>query len=115
MYESKVIEDILLTSMMVEDAKKTLVRPKRRRMKALYFTCENEGFRPSVGKKNASKERKKNPMLSTIEETVKALSFDTITTMAMQGDEGANSKEHANDCILESEMNTGSKNTTNKR
>ena len=53
-------------------------------------------------------------LLSTIEETVKTLNFDTITTMAMEGDEGAKSKEHTY-CILESEMKTTSENTRNKK
>ena len=45
---------------------------------------------------------------------MKALDFDTITTMSMGDDEGAKNKEHADDCISESDMKTSSKNTTNK-
>jgi hypothetical protein len=44
---------------MVEDVERTLVRPKRRRRKALYFTSEKNRFRQSVGKRNANKEGKK--------------------------------------------------------
>ena len=90
------------------------MRPKRRHRKALYFTSEKERFRLSVEKKNVSKEGKKN-LLSTIEETMKTLDFDTITTMAMEGDEGAKSKEHADDCISESKIKTTSKNRRNKK
>jgi hypothetical protein len=71
----------------------------------LYFTSEKNRFRQSVGKRNANKENKRN-MLNTIVETVKALDFDI-----MEGDKGA----HADDRILESEMKTSSKKTTNKK
>ena len=37
---------------------------------------------------------------------MKALDFDTITTMAMEDNEGAKSKEHTDDRISESEMKT---------
>jgi hypothetical protein len=40
-------------------------------------------------------------MLNTIEQTVKALDFDAITTMTMEDDEGAKNKEHINDRISE--------------
>ncbi len=94
---------------MVEDVERTPVRPKRRRRKALYFTSEKERFRLSVGKKNANKEAKRK-VLSTVEETVKALDFE-----AMEDDEGAKSKEPVDDRISESELKTTSKNTTNKK
>ena len=45
---------------------------------------------------------------------MKALNFDAITTMMMGDDEGTKNKEHVDDCISESDMNTGSKNTINK-
>lgn len=100
--------------MMVEDVERTPVRPKRRRRKALYFTSEKERFRLSRGKKNASKEKKMN-LMNTIGETVKALDFDTITTMAMEDNEGAKSKQNADDRISESEMKTSSKKTGNTK
>ena len=87
------------------DVKRIRVRPKRKRRKALYFTFEKERFRVSVGKKNASRERK-NIILSTLEGIVKTLDFNTISTMVMEDDEGAKSKKHANDYILESKMKT---------
>ena len=99
--------------MMVEDAKRSPVRPKRRRRKALYFTSQKERFRLSMGKKNASKRGKKK-ILHTIEETVKALNFDAMTTTVTEGDEGANNKDYADDCISESEMKISSENTTHK-
>ena len=68
----------------------------------------------NVGKKNTSREGK-NILLNTIEEIVKTLDFDTILTMAMEDDEGAKSKEHADDYISESDMKTSSKNMTNKK
>ena len=43
-------------------------------------------------KKNVSKKGKKKNLLSTIEEIVKILDYDTTTTMAMEGNEGAKSK-----------------------
>jgi hypothetical protein len=94
---------------MVEDVERTPVRPKRRRRKALYFTSEKKRFRLSVGKKNANKEGKRN-LLSTVEETVKALDFD-----AMEDDEGARNKEHVEDRISESELKMSSKETANKK
>ena len=45
---------------------------------------------------------------------MKALDFDAIMTMRMGDDEGAQSKEHVDDRISESELKTSSKNTTNK-
>jgi hypothetical protein len=77
--------------MMVEDVKRTPVRPKRRRNNFLYFTSKKERFKPSVRKKNANKEGKIK-MLNSIEQTVKTLDFYTITTMAMKDDEGAKNK-----------------------
>ena len=68
----------------------------------------------SEGKKNVHKEGK-NINLSTIEEIVKTLDFDTISTMATEDEEGVKNKEHADDCISESEMKTSSKNRTNKK
>ena len=62
-----------------------------------------------MGKKNANKEAKRK-VLSTVEETVKALDFD-----AMEDDEGAKSKEHVDDRISEAELKTSSKKTTNKK
>ena len=94
--------------MMVEDVKRIPARPKRRRRKALYSTSKKKRFRLSVGKKNASRERK-NIILSTIQGIVKPLDFNTISTMVMEDDEGAKSKEHANDYISESEMKTSAK------
>ena len=38
-----------------------------------------------------------------------AIDFDTITTMAMEDDEGAKNKEHANDRISKSEIKTNLK------
>ena len=55
---------------MVEDVERTLVRPKKRRRKASYFTSKKKRFTMSVGKKNAKKK-----VLSTVEETVKKLDF----------------------------------------
>jgi hypothetical protein len=49
-------------------------------------------------------------LLSTVEETVKTLDFDT-----MEDDEGAKSKENVDDRISEFELKTGSKKTTNKK
>lgn len=46
----------------------------------------------------------KNIHLSTIEEIVKTMDFDTISTMAMEDNEGAKNKERATDCVSESEM-----------
>ena len=43
-----------------------------------------------------------------------ALNFDVITTITMGDDEGAKNKEHADDRILELDMQTSSKNTTNQ-
>jgi hypothetical protein len=43
-----------------------------------------------------------------------ALHFDAITTMTMGDDEGAKNKEHADNCISESDMKMSSKYTTNK-
>jgi hypothetical protein len=43
-----------------------------------------------------------------------ALDFDAITTMPMGDDEDAKNKEHADDCISESDMKTNSKYTINK-
>ena len=94
---------------MVDDVERTPVRPKRRRRKTLYFTSEKKRFRLSVGKKNANNEGKWN-LLSTVEETVKTLDFDAI-----EGDEGARSKEDVDDRISESELKTGSKKTTNEK
>jgi hypothetical protein len=94
---------------MVDDVEITPVRPKRRRRKTLYFTSEKKRFRLSVGKNNANKEEKIN-LLSTVEETVKTLDFN-----AMEDDKGAKNKEDADDRISESELKTGSKNTTNKK
>ena len=59
--------------------------------KAFYFTSKKERFKMNVGKKNVSKEGKKN-LLSTIEKTVKALDFDTITIMVMEAMEVQRSK-----------------------
>jgi hypothetical protein len=81
---------------MMEDVERTPLRPKRRRRKALYFTSEKNRFKLSVRNRNANKVGKKN-MLNTIEEIVKALDFD-----AMEDDEGAKNKEHADDRISES-------------
>ena len=67
----------------------------------------------SVGKKNVSKEGIFS-LLNTIEEIVKTMYFDIITTMAMEGDEGAKSKEYVDDCISKSEMKTSSEYTRNK-
>ena len=53
--------------------------------------------------------------MSMIEETVKTLDFDTISTMAMEDDEGVKSKEYADDCMLESKMKTSSRNRINKK
>ena len=53
-----------------------------------------------MGKKIANKEGKIN-MFNMIKKIAKVLVFDT-----MEDDEGANSKEHAYNCILESEMKT---------
>jgi hypothetical protein len=92
---------------MVDDVEKTLMRPKRRRRKALYFTFEKKRFRLSVGKKNANKEGKIN-LLSTVEKTVKTLDFN-----AMEDDEGTKSKEDVDDHISEAESKTDSKKTTN--
>jgi hypothetical protein len=50
-----------------------------------------------------------------IEETVKTLVFDIITTMAMEGDEDAKNKEHVDDRISELEMKISSENTTKKK
>jgi hypothetical protein len=94
---------------MVDDEERTPVRPKRRRKKTLYFTSEKKRFRLNVGKKNANKEGKRN-LLNTVEETMKTLDFD-----AMEDDEGAKSKADVDDCILESELKTGSKKMTNKK
>ena len=113
MHENGVVEDISLTSMMVEDVERTPLRPEKKRRKDLYYT-EKERFRLSVRKKNVNKEGKKN-LLSMIEETVKTMKFDTITTMAMEANKGGKNKEHANDCISESEMKMSSKNTRNKK
>jgi hypothetical protein len=93
----------------VEQKIEASVRPKKRLGKALYFISEKKKFRLSVKKKNANKIGKKN-MLNTIEETVKALDFDTI-----EDDEGAKNKKHADDRISESEMKTSSKKTTNRK
>ena len=112
MHESGVVEDMSLTSMMMEDIERTLVRLERRRMKTLYCTFEKDRFKPRV-EKNANNEGKKY-MLNMIEEIVKTLNFDTISTMMMKGNEGAKSKEHANDCISKSEMKTNSDYTINK-
>ena len=49
-----------------------------------------------------------------IEETMKTLDFDAITTMMVGDDTGAKDKKHADDRILESDMKTSSKNTINK-
>ena len=49
-----------------------------------------------------------------IGENVKALDFNTITTMAMEDDEDAKSKEHAHNRILESEMKTNYKKRNKK-
>ena len=46
---------------------------------------------------------------------MKTLNFDTILTLAMEDEEGAKSKEHADDCISNSEMKTSLKNRTNKK
>ena len=71
-----------------------MVRPKRRFKKALDLTFEKERYKLSVGKKNISKEekkKKKKNLLSTIEEIVKELDFDTITTIVMEGNKDAKS------------------------
>ena len=68
-----------------------MVRPKRRFKKALDLTFEKKRYKLSVGKKNISKEEKKKNLLSTIEEIVKALDFDTITTIVMEGNKDAKS------------------------
>jgi hypothetical protein len=81
----------------VENVDKTPVRPKKKRNKALYFISKKERFRLSVGK-NAKKERKRN-MLNTIEQTMKSLNSNTITTMTMDDNEGAKNKEHIDDHI----------------
>jgi hypothetical protein len=94
---------------MVEDIERTPLRPKKRCRKALYFTSEMKMFRLSVRKKNVSNVEKRN-MLNMIEETMKALDFDTI-----ENDECAKNKEHADDCISESEMKTSSEKTTNEK
>lgn len=91
MHESGVVEDMSLTSMMMEDIERTLVRLERRRMKTLYCTFEKDRFKPRV-EKNANKEGKKY-MLNMIEEIVKTLNFDTISTMMMKGNEGAKSMQ----------------------
>ena len=49
-----------------------------------------------------------------IEETMKTLDFDAITTMTVGDDAGAKDKKHTDDRILESDMKTSSKNTINK-
>ena len=79
---------------MVEDVERTPVRRKRRRRKTLYFTYEKKRFRLSVGNKNASREGK-NIIPSTLEKKLGTLDFDIISTMAMEDDKGAKSKEHA--------------------
>ena len=53
-------------------------------------------------------------LLNMIEKTMKTLDFDAITTMMMGDDRCAKNKEHADDHILESDMKTSSKITTNK-
>ena len=45
---------------------------------------------------------------------MKTLGFDTITTMAMDDDEDAKSKKHADNRISESEMKTSSQKKTRK-
>ena len=45
---------------------------------------------------------------------MKTLAFDTISTTATKDEEGGKNKEHAYDCISESDMETSSKNRTNK-
>ena len=57
----------------------------------------------------------KNIHLSTIEEIVKTMDFDTISTMAMEDNEGAKNKERATDCVSESEMKSNLINRTNKK
>ena len=57
MHESGVVEDMSLTSMMMENIERTLVRLERRRMKTLYFTFEKDKFKSRV-EKNANKEGK---------------------------------------------------------
>lgn len=52
----------------------------------------------SIGKKSTNK-RGGNKNLITIEEIVKALDFDIITTMVTIGNEGVNNTEHINNCI----------------
>ena len=54
-------------------------------------------------------------MLNTIEQIVKTLNFNTITTMAMNDDEGAKNKEHIDDHISKSKMKKNLKKTTNKK
>ena len=90
--------------MKVENVERTLVRHNRRCKKTLYFTSKKKRFRVNVENKNAR--RKNNIILSTIEEIVKTLDFDTISTMATKDEEDANSKEHSDDCLSESEMKT---------
>jgi hypothetical protein len=81
--------------------------------KALYFTSKKKRFRLSVGKNNANKEGKIN-MLDTIEQTVNALDFYIITTIAIEDDEGAKNKDHVDDHISELKMMKSYKKITNK-
>ena len=90
--------------MKVENVERTLVRHNRRCKKTLYFTSKKKRFSVNVENKNAR--RKNNIILNTIEEIVKTLDFDTISTMATKDEENANRKEHSDDYISESEMKT---------
>jgi hypothetical protein len=53
-------------------------------------------------------------MLNTIEQTVKTLNFNTITTIVMDDDEGSKNKKHIDDHISQSEIKKILKITTNK-
>ena len=46
---------------------------------------------------------------------MKTMDFDTISTMAMEDNEGAKNKERATDCVSESEMKSNLINRTNKK
>jgi hypothetical protein len=94
---------------MVEDVERTLVRPKRRRRKTLYFTSRKREVQTECEKEECKQRREIN-LLSTVEKTVKVLDFDAI-----EDDEGAKNKEHVDDRISESELKTSSKKTTNKK
>jgi hypothetical protein len=56
-----------------------------------------------------------NIILNIIEQTVKALDFNTITTMAMEDDEGAKRNERINDHISKYQIKKSSENTTKRK